>query len=103
MSEAELHFSVLESRSALVRAIQLLRHSPEERIAAFFKALYGPEMKSACAKIHASVYAEMFEVLLNDFDERYRQQLLNLQAQMDCAEATPASTRGSEHMQESRP
>ena len=98
-----MEFSVLESRSALTRAIQILRHSPEETIDRIFRAIYGEEMKSSCAKFHAAVYAKMFEVLLNDFDAHYKPQLIRRQAEMDSLLEDSASTGGSQHMHENHP
>ena len=99
----EANFTVLDSRGALVRAIHILRHSTDEQIDKIFRAIYGEEMKSSCAKIHAAVYAERFEVLLNDFDERYMPQLIQRQAEMDSLLEGSASTGGNQRMQESHP
>ena len=95
--------TVLDSRSALVRAVQVLRHAPEETVTNIFRAIYGPEMKDACAKFHASVYAKMFETLLTDFDERYMPQLIQRQAELDSLLEGTASTGGSQHMQQTHP
>ena len=99
----DVSFTVLESRSALVWALQVLRHAPDESIAAIFKAIYGPEMKDACAKFHASVYAKMFETLLTDFDERYMPQLIQRQAELDSSLEWTASPGGIQHMQQTHP
>lgn len=94
MSEAE--FTILDSRSALVRALQVLRYTPEDRLSDMYKAVYGYEIEKSSVRFHAAVGARMFEMLLNDFDERYKPELIRRQAEMDSCGTEPECSRGSE-------
>lgn len=99
----EQNLSILDCRSAMVRALHVLRHTPQERMAQLFAAIYGYEMENACVKLHASVYEKMFEILLNDFDERYMPQLIQRQAELDSETEEPASRCDSQRTQTSHP
>lgn len=94
---------IMDSRSALVRALHILRYTPEDRLADMYKAIYGYEIKKSSVKFHAAVGIRMFEVLLSDFDERYKPELDRLRAETDSDGATLERSRGSERIQENHP
>lgn len=94
---------ILDSRSALVRALHILQYTPEDRLADMYKAIYGYEIKKSSVEFHATVGIRMFEVLLNDFDERYKPELDRLRAETDSDGAGFERSRGSERIQENHP
>lgn len=67
----DIYFTVRQSRAALARAIQVLRHTDEKRIEIMMSAANGFPLQNSEAQYYAYVYGKMFEVLLNDFDKRY--------------------------------
>ena len=79
----DIHFTVRQSRAALARSIQVLRHTDEERLTIMMSAANGFHMKNSDARVHAAVYGKMFEILLNDFDERYRTEQYRIRQEKD--------------------
>ena len=86
----DIHFTVRECRAALARALQVLRHTDEEHLTIMMSAANGFLMKNSDAKAHAAVYGKMFEVLLNDFDERYTPEQYRIHQQKDLKRDTSA-------------
>jgi len=99
----EENLSILDCRSAIVRALQVLRHTPQERMTQMFAVVYGYEMENACVRLHASVYEKMFEKLLSDFDAHYMPQLIRRQADLDSAIEDSALRCGNQCMQTNHP
>ena len=57
-------------RGAITRALQILRHTPTEKLDEIHEILYGHKIGNARMKIHAGVYESMFADILSDIDER---------------------------------
>ena len=69
--EEKTELTMQDAHIALVRPLQILRHTPVETLCEIYKLLHGVEIEKTHMKIHASFYDQLYVLLVNDFNERY--------------------------------
>lgn len=69
MRKIENELSLQDARHAIVTAVQILRHTPVEKLADIYKSVHGHRIENARVAIHADMHAQMFELALKAIDE----------------------------------
>lgn len=65
---------ITNARHAIASALQVLRHTPPDKLADIYEAVYGHRIENAHVVAHASVYEKMFQDAFELIQERQTQE-----------------------------
>ena len=94
---------IQDAHFALVRPLQILRHTPIETLCEVYKLINGTEIEKAHMKIHASLLDEMYVMLVNEFTERHGTGPEWPEKHWDYFSEAPENLKDNHHKPESRP